>query len=256
MIAICPDCETRYELNEAFLAPSGRKVRCKNCGAVWFQALEAAPVEDSDIAPQPGEPHDDERQDTGPDDTVPQDDAPGQIDIETEAARLMALSAQATQKHEWSDHMRAAAQRGWSLLAVAVVVVVATVIFARASIVSLFPASAHLYAAVNIPVNLRGLAFENVDLKRGYDNGVPVLMVRGELVNITDATIKVPRIRLALNDKTDQELYHWIVKPQHGRLQAGGRTRFISRLASPPDEARQLFARLAAMSEQSPKAMR
>lgn len=41
MIIICPDCGTKYDIDASALAPSGRAVRCSNCGCEWYQIAPA-----------------------------------------------------------------------------------------------------------------------------------------------------------------------------------------------------------------------
>lgn len=38
MIISCPSCETQFNIDEARLAPDGKKVRCSKCGHVWLAA--------------------------------------------------------------------------------------------------------------------------------------------------------------------------------------------------------------------------
>lgn len=44
MLITCPNCETTYEVEEAKLGPSGRAVRCAQCGETWRAMPEAAEV--------------------------------------------------------------------------------------------------------------------------------------------------------------------------------------------------------------------
>ena len=46
------------------------------------------------------------------------------------------------------------------------------------------PQTASLYAAIGLPVNLRGLAFANVTTAKETNDGVPVLLVEGTIVSI------------------------------------------------------------------------
>ena len=68
MIVSCPACETRYRIDEkALRGPSGRTVRCANCGHTWHQSAPGALDEDKeavepegriepalDVPPRPG----------------------------------------------------------------------------------------------------------------------------------------------------------------------------------------------------------
>ena len=54
MIITCPDCATRYDVEDDRFFPNGRSVRCTACGESWYvpapEALEATPIEA--LAPQ------------------------------------------------------------------------------------------------------------------------------------------------------------------------------------------------------------
>ncbi len=55
----------------------------------------------------------------------------------------------------------------------------------RAAVVRHFPQTASLYAAIGLPVNLRGLFFEDVKSTGEFQDGVTVLIVEGTIVNLT-----------------------------------------------------------------------
>jgi hypothetical protein len=76
----------------------------------------------------------------------------------------------------------------------------------RADIVPLLPQTASLYAAVGLPVNLRGLSFENVRMFRAEHEGVGVLVVEGSIVNVTKRSVKVPQLRLAMHNDAKHEI--------------------------------------------------
>ena len=49
----------------------------------------------------------------------------------------------------------------------------------RSDVARLMPQTALLYAAVGLPVNLRGLAFSDVTTPSEMSEGVPVLLAQG-----------------------------------------------------------------------------
>jgi predicted Zn finger-like uncharacterized protein len=113
----------------------------------------------------------------------------------------------------------------------------------RADIVRLLPQTASVYAAVGLPVNLRGLAFENIRMSRIDQDGVGVLVVEGSIVNVTGRPIEVPRLRLAVRNEAKHEIYAWTALPTRSILAPGDALPFRSRLASPPADAREVEVR-------------
>lgn len=116
-------------------------------------------------------------------------------------------------------------------------------ILMRQSVVQASPAMAGLYRTLGFEVNLRGLVFEKVETLRELDAGQPVLVVEGVITNVTDDTRPVPSIRLALRAEDQQEIYAWSVDPKVAFVAPGGSLRFRTRLASPPDQARDVQIR-------------
>lgn len=108
---------------------------------------------------------------------------------------------------------------------------------ARHAVVRALPATAPLYAAVGLGVNLRGLEFRNVTFERSFENGLPVLAIHGEVVNITRRNIAVPQIRYGLKDAMKNEIYTWTGRVQAKVLEPDMAAPFVTRLQSPPGDA-------------------
>jgi predicted Zn finger-like uncharacterized protein len=113
----------------------------------------------------------------------------------------------------------------------------------RADIVRLLPQTAPVFAAVGLPVNLRGLAFENIRMSRIDQDGVGVLVVEGSIVNVTGRPVEVPRLRLSVHNEAKHEIYAWTALPSRSILAPGDALPFRSRLASPPADAREVKVR-------------
>ncbi len=96
---------------------------------------------------------------------------------------------------------------------------------------------AGLYAALNMPVNLRGLAFRDVRTYRDVDHNTPVLVVEGEIENVSTYRRMVPYVRLGLRSDRHQEVYAWTMDPRTSALDSGDRVRFKTRLPVPPQSA-------------------
>ncbi len=97
---------------------------------------------------------------------------------------------------------------GWATFSVVVVAIFLSAYMFRVGIVKRLPTSVHIYAALGIDVNVRGLKFEGVEHKWDTEAGRPVLRIVGEIVNVTNRPIQVPTIVFAFRDKSGAELYY------------------------------------------------
>ena len=67
------------------------------------------------------------------------------------------------------------------------ILTLASLFAARQQVVRFLPQTASLYAMIGMPVNLRGLQFENIKTVRELQDGVPVLVVEGDIVGTSSA---------------------------------------------------------------------
>lgn len=139
---------------------------------------------------------------------------------------------------------RAQALGGVAIFLVAVLFCAGLFVF-RAEVVARAPTLAGFYRLVGLPVNLRGVAFGQIETLRETEDGKPVLVVEGSLVNSTGAAHDVPALRFALRDADGQELYAWSIDPRATTVAAGDRLRFRTRLVAPPERAADLQVRFA-----------
>jgi predicted Zn finger-like uncharacterized protein len=160
-------------------------------------------------------------------------------DIETIAARR-ARQASIDRKNR-----RTPLQQLFSLpmLIVVLLVILGAALQTRVAMVRNFPQTASLFAAIGLPVNLRGLIFENVKSAAEFVDGVTVMVVEGTIVNLTGKTLEVPRLRFALRSASGHEVYAWTALPTRTTLSPGGELPFRSRLASPPPDGRDVIVR-------------
>ncbi len=156
-------------------------------------------------------------------------------DIETVAARRQGRAA-ATATQRWP----------LSLLhtgILALVLIDAIVIGWREGVVRALPQTAPFYALLGMPVNLRGLTFDSVATKTEEHEGVPILVVEGNIANSTRKVVDVPRLKFIVRNAARQEIYSWIAVPSRSSLPQGEGVAFRSRLASPPPDAHDLIVR-------------
>jgi hypothetical protein len=113
----------------------------------------------------------------------------------------------------------------------------------RTAVVRQFPQTASLYKAIGLPVNLRGLFFEDVKSRTELQDGATVLVIEGTIVNLTTRTLEVPRLRLALRNGSGHEVYAWTALPPKSTVGSGNGLPFRARLASPPADGRDVIVR-------------
>lgn len=221
----------------------------------WDEALAASPASSpgkaaTDVADAPStvpaagsggsresDPDDDEdadesEKDDGETETADNgDDAPPDWEAAFEAAEARRL---ARQKAVARPPRKRGFRPGWGTAALALSVVVAAILAFRVELVRAMPQTASLFATLGMPVNLRGIAFEDVKVQKDLTEGVPVLIVSGTIVNTSKVRIEIPRLRFAFRNAAGAEVYDWTALPQKSWLVPGEAQRFVSRLASPP----------------------
>ena len=249
MILTCPSCRTRYQTDSANFKPPGRNVRCAKCGHVWLQPSpepEIEPELSPAIAPAAPGPSFDEI-------AVPDRSEPPAHASAGFATGLSAGESESeSELEETPRRSRGAAfarSIGWLMLISLIAGIGWATVQYRETIVSLWPQSATFYAALSMPVNVRGVALAGVAYQQAYEDGQPVLSVTGKVVNIGDRELPVPEIRVVLLDDMKHELYHWTFNAGVATLKPGAESPFMTRLSSPPPETRNLNVRFAQSGE-------
>jgi len=122
---------------------------------------------------------------------------------------------------------------------------------AKEKIVRLAPVTARGYAAIGLPVNLRGLAFNDLHTSIIEAEGRRVLTIEGALVNLRGQKTEVPDMRIAVRDADAHEIYVWTTRPPKAALESREETSFRLRLAAPPPGAREVMVRFASVAEKT-----
>ncbi|MDQ0475155.1 zinc-ribbon domain-containing protein [Labrys wisconsinensis] len=261
MLIVCPQCESRYEIADAQLGGEGRLVRCTRCRTQWHAgpvqpeptivappagndnpAAEAEPM--AEVEPEAAVPR--MLQGVPGLDMPPGHDLAGAIehaDVETAAARARPGGRRRRERRATGAHLSPSALRTLALVAGVAVVVLALQF--RTGVVRAFPASASLFAHVGLPVNLRGLEFGEIRTSAATEGSAPVLVIDGEIRNVTDKPVTVPGLRLSIRDDKGVEIYGWTAALARNSLEPGAVMPFKSRLASPPPEGRAVTVRFA-----------
>lgn len=263
MIVACPSCKTRFNVPDTAFPADGRKVKCSNCGEVWHQRPsreEPAPEDDLELMDtEPSHEPEEELQEPtlGPPPVEPQEaPEPEPEPAESEPPRR-----------------RRTGRRLVAALALLLVAGAAGAWFARAQIVAVAPAAApavemaehavhavtdaahHGYemvagwvatdedgeaephAAEAVAPAGAGLELRDVNSLRRSEAGGPVLVVEGMVANVTDRTLEVPQLRLALVDAEEVELQVVEFMADDLLLEAGAMTHFSTVIDNPDEGA-------------------
>ncbi len=264
MIISCPTCAARYELagDESTLPPGGRPMRCSRCGHIWHayptegqaEILPPVPaVQDPPVPAVPAGETDSPREQAQlvPDPSLPSDTGgdDGHAPAEADAGLRARLAAQRAMSGR-------PARPGWRALHGFMIglclAAMAAIIQYRDNVVRALPASADLYAAIGLPVNLRGLDFRDIAPRRSFEEGLPVLVVEGDIANVRDERMPVPAVRVSVRGSGSEELYAWTVEPAQSALDAAGTMRFRTKLAAPPRGAEEVLLRFVERTRPSP----
>ncbi len=252
----CPSCAAGFEVSPSALEPSGRTVRCAACKTTWFAAAPSLVLADGAIettaAPAPQISEEDRAQhaalaaggvDTsGPVVTI--EDAPAISPVEETPPPP---PPPAPQRKTVARYVPAASKRKKSFplgaLAAVLAIIVSFGIVSRESFVRAAPELATLYAAAGLPVNLRGLEFQSIRTRQEIQDGITVLAIEGEIGNVANRAVELPRVRLSVLGEKGVEIYSWTALLPKSVLYPHESVPFKSRLASPPAEGREIMVR-------------
>lgn len=264
MLLTCPSCETSFRIKPDALGPAGRTVRCARCHTSWFAVPEGAERElamaeatafEAGLASLGAVPSTDRT--AWEERSAANEDAPSLVpDVSPDARPAPPEDAREAESKlvRRARPLRPAPRKtqGRNIGVVALIAVgvfLVAVIAGRATIVRTIPDIAGLYAAAGLPVNLRGLEFRSVRTASEIQDGISVLVIEGEVVNITKHAVEVPRVRLSVLGTGGHELYSWTTLLPRSTLSEDEKVPFRSRLASPPPDGREVLVRFLTRSD-------
>ncbi len=195
MIITCPACATRYTLADSAVGPQGRKVRCAQCGHMWWQAPEDDPVlhpdEVTEFHPVP----------------PPSSKTPSS---KTPSSRKTAPATSAA-----DPGARRRALVGWGAFLAVLAAIAAAGYVGRATVVRLWPPAALFYETVGLPVEPpgSGLQLQNVRSEQKTEEGKSALLVEGQILNVSETARTVPALRVTALGADRQPLRNWTVEP-------------------------------------------
>jgi predicted Zn finger-like uncharacterized protein len=229
MIISCPSCSTHYNFPEQRLSGDGMAISCAACGHSW---IESRAVEIVDISPR----------------KLPTVIEHG-FEPDSEVKRLVEASRRAKEAFAVKKRQRLGRLRGWAILGACLLAPVAAAASFPELVVRLAPVTVRAYDAMGYNVNIYGLEIRRIEQQHAFVDGLRVLSIKGEISNISNSTQKIPWLRFGLNDRSQAEVYTWTLDTGVRPLRAGESTSFVTRVASPPESAKNLQIRFAHRDE-------
>ena len=220
MILTCPDCATRYFVDDARIGPAGRKVRCASCGTTWREGATAGAAIPPPLSLQPA--------------SAPVADAGGLAAVRERLSQSDApkkLRAAAAEKRATREAVATGVV--WAGLGASFCALALGAVIFRTDVVRLMPATAGAYAFVRMPVNPTGLAIEGVQGAPGLKDGHADLTVLGSLRNVETRLRTAAPLRVLLLDKGGKRLASQLVTPT-GALKPGETRPFSVSFLDPP----------------------
>ena len=207
----------------------GIAISCASCGHRW---IESRAIEIVDISPR----------------NLPTVIEHG-FEPDSEVKRLVEASKQAREAFALKKSQRLKRLRGWAILAACLVAPLGAAASFPEIVVGIAPITVRAYDAAGYSVNIYGLEVRRIEQQHAIVDGVRVLTIKGEITNISNAAQKIPWLRFGLDDGDKLEVYSWTLDTGARPLRAGETTNFVTRVASPPETAKNVQIRFAHANE-------
>lgn len=211
MLIDCPACARSYHLSRAEIGEEGRTVMCPRCDARWFVDSDGTGT----LIPPP------------------------------EDLRTTAVSSRPRASGRESSHVaRMPFGRRVRPAAAAAMCLASAMglIGARTHVVRLAPRTAGLYAAIGLPVNVRGLEIATLAPERPAESPSD-MTVSGEIRNIAQKRVAVPRLTYEIRDAAGTPLVTWTERAGAKTIGTGKTLPFVSSPHRLPADAKSILVR-------------
>jgi hypothetical protein len=200
-------------------------ITCRRCGHHW---REMPVLELNDLKPSRAP-------------SIIEHEPEPDIDVEAllQAARQQGLT--------YAQKRRAKLLRlgGWAAFAAVAGLPFLVAGIAPATTVMAAPITYRAYQRLGWPVNIYGLDIRKIEQHYQSLDGKRELLIKGEVSNPSNDVRKIPWLRFALTDGHGTEVYTWTLDTAARPLRPGESTSFTTRLAAPPEYAKNLQIRFA-----------
>jgi hypothetical protein len=218
-------------------------VRCIQCGHCW---IESGPTEVIDINPRQLPVPAGHATLPVPATVIPME---GLTEEEREVERLAQLAREARAEFAEARRERRRKQVGWATLILAALSPIGLAFAMPETTVRIAPATIRLFDTAGIPVNIYGLELRRIERQHIVADGVRVIAIKGDIVNVSDSERKVPSLRFTLKNRGQQAVYAWTLDSTIRPLRPGESSSFVTRVASPPEAAADIEIRFAHVDE-------
>lgn len=210
MIITCPECSKKYSVKTEAIGPKGRTVRCKSCGNSWHQDPPGA----KKAAPKPAPQNDlpppfNEDGALGADFNADQMGG-GQVDPGFEDADKIPdpppIPQQLIRNSPKPEPKKKKGIIGWIIFLLLLGGIGAGGYFAKDQVIEMWPPIAKVYDMVglDVPHVGEGLDIRELPPTREDEDGVDVLVVRAEIVNVSEEPRALPYLLIELLDPLDR----------------------------------------------------
>ncbi|WP_172269121.1 MJ0042-type zinc finger domain-containing protein [Caulobacter sp. RHG1] len=242
MILTCPECASRYFVDDSKVGAEGRVVRCASCGNRWTARNEEA-VDDLFDDPEPPTL----ASQLASAEQIPQAAFNGAVqEAEVEEPPVSALPGEELPKvfrarADAERRLRAATATGviWAGMAATMAVIVIGALIFRIDVVRIMPGSAGAYAAVGLPVNTVGLVIDRDSIKAqpSMQDGHAAVTITGTIRNITEHEVTSPPLRVELMSKENTRVAGQLAAAADAKIPPGQIRHFSITFLDPPRTA-------------------
>ncbi|MCB1563512.1 MAG: zinc-ribbon domain-containing protein [Alphaproteobacteria bacterium] len=206
MILTCPQCETRFLLSALVLAPEGRRVKCSNCGEIWFEKPDMKELKEEEGLP-------------------PLEDIPDAVKPIPDGSAVPAIhddekgggAAQTALSFLTGGRLAAFELPGTLAVAAFLLLLISGgVLLAGGPLTRSWLPAASFYQALGYDIDVpgTGLVFDQVEARAtAVQGGMETLTVKGKIINLTGEAQAVPAVEVALLGAAGDVLSGWVLHP-------------------------------------------
>jgi hypothetical protein len=209
-------------------------IRCAVCGNSWIESRAMSVIDAAAL----------QEQISAKSERVEQE-----LIAEREVVRLAQAARAAEAKFAAARARKRKERRGWALLTASIAVPALAVMTVPQEVARAFPPARMIYALAGLEIKITELEFRHVGQQHKIIDGVRVLAIQGEIVNVGKRERKIPPLAFYLKDDQLRPVYDWRLSTATRPIKPGEVSSFVTRIASPPDQARQIEIRFAPHGE-------